>query len=81
MTFVMTNNSMVSCGRSECPVEQAWQGHKRSADMLAFVLMSIPRERARDLLVTIGVRYGRQYEVALRADLRSRLRRANDSVS
>lgn len=72
---------MISCGRTSCPAEQAWDGQRRAADMLAFVLMSIPRKTANDLLVTIGVRYGRQYETSLRADLRGRLKRANDTCA
>lgn len=60
-------SSGASCGK--CPAEAAWAGQRQSLDILSFVLTRIDREKAKQLLIDIGARYGFEVEKNLRADL------------
>lgn len=61
----------------KCPAEQAYSAQKRTSDVLAHVMFMLPRNQARDILVSVSSKYGHEYAAALRADLNARRENAS----
>lgn len=67
--------AIVRC--ESCPAERAYEAQKKACDVLAYVMFMLPRNQAKDMLVSVASRYGREYAGLLRADLNSRREHAN----
>ena len=61
----------------KCPAEQAYEAQKKACDVLAYVMLMLPRQQARDLLVSVAGKYGHEYADLLRSDLNARRENAS----